>query len=503
MRFFLVPIAVLLAPVLLAADPDFRPGAGIDEKFLREMIAEQLTAYRVPGAAVAVVKDGKPILVEGFGVRLAGQPAKVDADTIFQLASVSKTFTAAATATMVDAGKIAWDQPVSEVLPGFEMATPYTTKWMHSRDLLTHRAGFEGFFGDIFDHLGFERADILPRLRHAEPGYSFRDHPEYSNLGFFVAGEAAARVNGTTFEELVAAKITDPLGMTRTGQAAEWLASGDANLSAHHQLVNGEAVAIPRANTSPVFAAAGGLASTANDLARYVEMLLAGGTLGDDAILTEDGLATMFNPVIADEPGFAEFPPISETSGFDYSPGWGVYHYNGHRIIEKGGALDGIRTIIVLVPDAGLGIAVLANLNLTAFPEAVRAGILQRELGRSGEADLQPEILAKNDRIEEMLLAPEERPADAKPTPQPFDAYVGSYTNDLFGTWRIELNPDQSEGVPPLLMKAGPAAYRGTIVPWNGDTMHLRWPIVISGPTEIDFDQAGFTFLDYEFTKAE
>ncbi len=491
--------ALLLTPALLAAEPEFKPGAGIDEEFLREFIADKLAEYRVPGASVAVVKDGKAFFVEGLGIREVGETASVDADTIFQLASVSKTFAAAATAAMVDAGKIEWDEPVREVLDGFEMHTPYATEWMHSRDLLTHRAGFKGFFGDLFDHLGFERAEILRRIRFAEPGYSFRDHPEYSNLGFFVAGEAAAKVNGTTFEELVAAKITDPLGMTRTGRAAEWLASDDANLSGHHQLIDGKAVVIPKANTSKVFVAAGGLASTANDLARYVEMLLAEGTYREAEILSPEGVAAMFEPVIADEPGFAEFPPISATSGFDYSPGWGVYHYNGHRIIEKGGALDGIRSVVVLVPEAGLGIAVLANLNLTAFPEAVRAGILQRELGRGGEENLQPEIREKNDQIEKVLLAPEERPAEAKPTPQPFERYVGAYTNDLFGTWRIELNSDASEGAAPLIVKAGPAGYEGTIVPWDGDTLHLSWPIVISAPSEITFAADGFTFLGYEF----
>ncbi len=422
MKFLTLGLIVLLTPALSAAEPEFKPGAGIDEEFLRELISAKLIQYRVPGAAVAVVKDGQPLLVGGFGIREVGQPGKVDADTIFQLASVSKTFTATATAAMVDAGKIAWEQPVSEVLPGFEMATPYATEWMHSQDLLTHRAGFEGFFGDIFDHLGFERNDILRRLRHVEPGYSFRDHPEYSNLGFFVAGEAAARVNGTTFEKLVAAKITDPLGMTRTGKAAEWLASSDLNLSGHHRLVDGEPLVIPQANTSPVFVAAGGLSSTANDLARYLEMLLAEGRRGDATILSAEAVAAMLEPVIADTPGFAEFPPIDATSGFDYSPGWGIFHYNGHRIIEKGGALDGIRTVVVLVPEAGLGIAILANLNLTAFPEAVRAGILQRQLGRSGEDDLQPEILAKNEQIAKMLLASEPRPADAKPTPRPLEA---------------------------------------------------------------------------------
>ena len=504
MKTFVLAVAVSVVGLAAgwAADPEFQPGGGLDEKSLREFVAATMADYRVPGAAVAVVKDGKAFFVEGFGVLEEGGGAKVDGETIFQLASVSKTFAAAATAAVVGEGKIGWNQPVSEVLAGFEMATPYATEWMHSRDLLAHRAGFEGFFGDLFDHLGYSRSDVLGRIRYVEPGYSFRDHPEYSNLGFFVAGEAAAKANGSTFEELVAEKVTGPLGMTRTGRASELLGGDDANVSGHHQILDGEVVVIPKANLSDVFVAAGGLASSAADLSRYLEMLLAEGEFEGREVLTADNVAELFEPVIADAPGFAEFPPIGAGSGFDYSPGWGIYHYAGRRIVEKGGALDGIRTVLVVVPEAGLGIAVLANLNLTAFPEAVRAGILQRALGQPGEASLQPAIRRQADGIQEMLMAPEEAPTDPKPIPRPLEDYVGTYTNDLYGTWRIELNSGPDPGEVPLIVLAGAAGYRGTVVPWDGDEMRVSWPIVINVPTEIKFGDGRFTYRGYVFVRS-
>jgi hypothetical protein len=167
----------------------------------------------------------------------------------------------------------------------------------------------------------------------------------------------------------------------------------------------------------------------------------------------------LFEPVIAEEPGFAEFPPIDADSGFDYSPGWGVYHYNGLKVLEKGGALDGVRTLLVVVPQKRFAVAILANRNLTALPEAVRAALLQQAFGRPGEADLQPGIRAKAGRLESLLLAVEPRPADPRPPARPLSAYTGTYVNDLFGSWTV------AERGGALEVLAGPARYRASLRP--------------------------------------
>lgn len=127
----------------------------------------------------------------------------------------------------------------------------------------------------------------------------------------------------------------------------------------------------------------------------------------------------MFEPVIAEEPGFAEFPHRCPLR-LRLLPRLGVYHYNGLKVLEKGGALDGVRTLLVVVPQKRFAVAILANRNLTALPEAVRAALLQQAFGRPGEADLQPAIRAKAQDIERLLLAAEPRPADAKPPARPW-----------------------------------------------------------------------------------
>ncbi|MCP9791879.1 serine hydrolase [Vulcanococcus limneticus Candia 3F8] len=500
-----------LAPLLMAASlppaglPGYAPGTGVDAAAARRISRWALAEYAVPGAAIALVQDGRLTLVEGFGVRDLASGAPTTADTVFQLASVSKTFTAATVAALVDRKKLGWEQPMVSLLPGFRLQDAYAGQWVNARDLLSHRAGFPAFFGDLFDHLGYGDADVLRRIRYVEPATSFRDRPAYSNIGFFLAGELAAQAGGQPFPELTRSLIVEPLAMTRTGVASRLIGDGSnpdalTDISRSHAVVNGRLQVVPP-NLSALFIAAGGFASNATDLGRFITLLARGGEIDGRRVLSEAAVKAMFEPVIAEEPGFAEFPPIDAHSGFDYSPGWGVYHYNGLKVLEKGGALDGVRTLLVVVPQKRFAVAILANRNLTALPEAVRAALLQQAFGRPGEADLQPAIRAKAQDIERLLLAAEPRPADAKPPARPLAAYTGTYRNDLWGTWTVA----ERDGA--LEVQAGPARYRAPLTPWNGETFALRWPGVLSSPVQVPFRRdaagrmSGFDYLGYGFRR--
>ncbi len=159
-----------------ANDPDARLDAFVN-KTLKE--------YAVPGAAVAVVRDGKVALLKGYGVRNATKPGAVDENTIFQLASVTKTLTAAAAATVVDEGKLDWDKPIFNYLPEFAGYDPYMTRWLTERDLLAQRTGWPAFTGDQLDSFGYDRAEILRRLRFFKPRYSLREVAQVLESGIF------------------------------------------------------------------------------------------------------------------------------------------------------------------------------------------------------------------------------------------------------------------------------------------------------------------------------
>ena len=121
---------------------------------LDAFITRSLKEYQVPGVAVAVVKDGKVSLLKGYGVRDVTKPGAVDENTIFQLASVTKTLTAAAAATVVDEGKLDWDKPIFNYLPDFVGYDPYMTRWLTERDLLAQRTGWPAYTGDQLDSFG-------------------------------------------------------------------------------------------------------------------------------------------------------------------------------------------------------------------------------------------------------------------------------------------------------------------------------------------------------------
>ena len=181
-------------------------------------VARAMKTYEVPGIAVAIIKDGKVVLAKGYGVRKLGEPAPVDENTVFAIGSNTKAFTAAALATLVDEGKISWDDPVYERLKGFEMYDPYVSKEMSIRDLLCHRSGLGLGEGDLmfWPHTTFTREDVVYRVRFLKPASSFRTRFAYNNLMFVTAGQVVAEVSGKSWDDYVREKIFLPLGMKST-----------------------------------------------------------------------------------------------------------------------------------------------------------------------------------------------------------------------------------------------------------------------------------------------
>lgn len=440
-----------------------------------ELAMEQ---YDVPGVAVAVVKDGDVVYLKGFGVRNVDTKEKVDGDTVFQLASVTKTFTAASVASMVDRGKMSFDEEVIKIIPDFALMDPYSTRFTTPRDLLAHRTGLPPFTGDIFDHLGYSRGEVIRRVRYFTPACSFREEANYSNIGYFLAGETAAYAADSSWEDVVRENIIKPLGLKHTGFTYEM--DKEKNIAYPHAVVNGETKVIPF-NEQRVLAPAGAMTSSASDLARYLIMHLDGGKFRGKEILKPESVEQLFTPAMVDKPTFAELPPISDDTGFSYGLAWGIYYWQNHKILEKGGALDGYRTVVVLVPDLKLGIVVLANMNLTVLPEAVRAFILEQYLGEA-DYDIQEAIMDRSKKMTEMLgIDKTVAPENPKPPSKDLNAYTGTYENDLYGQFSVLRDGDN------LKIEAGPAKYTGTLAHANYDTFYLNWPIFISAPEEVTF----------------
>src|SRR5215472_7042938 len=274
MKFYTMFVSLFTATLLVSES--FAPAAGNDPAAeLDAFITKALKEYQVPGAAVAVVKDGKAILLKGYGRRDATKPGAVDENTIFQLASVTKTLTAAAAATVVDEGKLDWDTPIFNYLPEFVGYDPYMTRWLTERDLLAQRAGWPAFTGDQLDSFGYDRAEILRRLRFFKPRYSLREVAQYSNPGFFVAGEVAARASKQSWNELVEQRLFKPLQMSRSGTVIKALQ--DSNATAAHAILD-EKIAVVEPSELDVTGAASSGTSTAADMSKLLLMFLNKGT---------------------------------------------------------------------------------------------------------------------------------------------------------------------------------------------------------------------------------
>ncbi len=218
----LCAIALLFA--LLCAGTAFAQNAPPAD--LDAYVARVLKTFDVPGLSVAIVKDGKVVVAKGYGVRKLGEPAPVDENTLFGIGSNTKAFTSAALASLVDEGKISWDDPVCQRLPGFQMYDPYVSHEMTIRDLLTHRSGMGLGEGDLlfWPHTTFTRDDIIYRLRFMKPASSFRSRFAYDNLMYIAAGQIIPAVTGKSWEDTIRERILVPPIITLS-RTPGWTAS--------------------------------------------------------------------------------------------------------------------------------------------------------------------------------------------------------------------------------------------------------------------------------------
>jgi len=296
-----IPAILLLATIGLAAGAPAQtaPPPGLDA-----YVHEVMETFEVPGLALAIVKDGEVVLAEGYGVRHLGEPAPVDPHTLFGIASNTKAFTATAIGILVEEGKLSWDQPVIDVLPSFRMSDPYVTAELTVRDLLVHRSGLGLGAGDLLFWPGttYDRDEIVHRLRYVPIENSFRATYNYDNVLYMVAGEVIEAASGMPWESFVETRILEPLGMrdTRAGLIA---ATPDSNIAYTHARVEG-VVRVVEPDTTRSIAPAGGIMSSATDMARWLDVQLARGRLGDgDSLFSQATSRELWTLVTPLEPG--------------------------------------------------------------------------------------------------------------------------------------------------------------------------------------------------------
>ncbi len=417
----------------------------------------------VPGMAVTIVQDDRAVYLKGFGVRKTGKSAKVDADTVFQLASMSKPFTAGLIASLVGDGLLAWDGKVTDTLPGFALYDPAVTAQFSLRDLLAQRSGLPEYTGDdlAFTFM-YGLPEIIGRIRYQKPAAQFRSDYGYQNVMFAIAGEAAAVRTGKPYAALMRERIFTPLGMTATSAVyADYEKAGNKAFS--HRMDKGK----PQVQTpakDDIFAPAGGICSTARDLGRWLRFQLAGGKLDGRQIVARAALEETEKAQTITDSG-----PDSISA---YGLGWELESADGRVSVSHGGDFgNGISTIAQLWPSENLGVAILTN----SFPEGhiLHAALMKKlaELYFSGKSDTDwwPVIEEKFkkaaagsilDPNEHLPAAPKKKTAALRPA-----AYSGEYQNDYYG--KIRVQPAKKSG---LLIFLGNNPEPVRLAHWDGNT---------------------------------
>ncbi len=485
-----IAAAILLAfsGAALAQTPATAPAASVitqDASALNARLATDvertMKLFDVPGIAIAIVKDGKVVATQGFGVRKLGAPDKVDAKTLFEVASNSKAFTAAALAMLVDEGKLAWDDPVTQHLPDFQMYDAYVTHEMTVRDLLTHRSGLGLGAGDLlwWPTTNFSTDEIIHKLRFIRPATSFRSSYAYDNLLYIVAGKIIAAKSGKTWGETIHERILAPVGMVSTTTSlAE--SAGNPDVANAHSKIN-DRIAAVKAMPVPNAVGAVGINTNADDIARWMNVLLAGGKVGTDANGKEIRLYsakqaremwTAQTPMRISEPD----PKLAATrpNFLAYGLGFQLRDWQGRLVAMHSGALQGFYSKVVLVPDAKLGIAILTNAESGGSLNALQYQLLDRMLNPAAATDWIGIVKAVEDENHAKELARigkanAARAAKSQPS-LARTAYDGEYQDPWYGIATI-----RHEGNRQILTMSRTPDLTGELEHYQHDTFIVRW----------------------------
>jgi len=397
---------------------------------LEKLAQKQIQEKVVPGIAIAVVFEDKVVYAKGFGVRDVNTKQPIDADTVFQLASVSKSIGSTVVARLVGEGKIAWDSKLSALDPAFAMFDPWVTREITIRDMYAHRSGLPEHAGDLLEDLGFTRAEILHRLRYQHPDSSLRSHYAYTNFGMTEGGIAAAKAYGLDWEKASEEKLYQPLGMTSTSSRyVDFMAR--KNKAFGHVLVDGKW--LQKFKRDPdAQSPAGGVSSSVNDVAKWTRLQLANGKFDGKQIVEEKALVETHHPNM-----LTGFSPLTGLPSF-YGLGWNVsYDEQGRLRLNHSGAFAlGAATHVNLVPGEQLGIVVLTNAYPIGIAEALGTTFLDTALYGKPTRDWFAifKQAFSNPAAVGTVLGFDYSKALASPAPAlKNSAYVGRFTNDYFG----------------------------------------------------------------------
>jgi CubicO group peptidase (beta-lactamase class C family) len=443
-RVLMLTLTLLWVTLQVNANPP-AGRAGVPARTLRALDAhfQQVQKdWELPGMAVGIVYNGQLIFSKGYGVKETGKAESPDANTLFAIASNTKAFTAVLMGMLVQDGLLSWDDNVKDHLPYFEIFDPWVSSQVTLRDLLCHRVGLGTFSGDVIWYKSAKTSkEIIKRLRHLPQVFDFRAGYGYSNLMYIVAGEVIEQVTGKSWEENVRKRILEPLGMNRTIVKLKDL-EFKGNYASPHARINNQNMVIDWVDWEEV-AATGGLISSINDMARWMQFNMNMGVWNGDTLLSRRNLNLIWTP-------HNSFP-VDHTRINDfnrhfsgYGLGWGLGDYHGRLVVGHTGGYDGMISEVRMLPKEGIGVIVLTNGAMSPIGP-VTNHTLETLLGktpRDWSAEALPRARRRFQEDERITAIRNARIGNTTPT-LPIERYAGNYFSAIYGNIYVRHEKDQ------------------------------------------------------------
>jgi CubicO group peptidase (beta-lactamase class C family) len=465
--FIFVIVAVLLsgAPSLYGK----KAAAKVNLKGFTAFVEQQLKEWQVPGAAIAIVKDGKVIYARGFGFRNVEKKLPVTADTLFAIGSCTKAFTATILGILVDEKKLEWDKPVRDYLPDFKLEDSFASQQMTPVDLLTHRSGLPRhdltWYGS-----SAAREELFKRLQYLEPSAGFRTTYQYNNLMFMTAGYMAGKIAGSTWEKLVQTKLFEPLGMKTSNLSVED-SKKSANFSLPYSKRDDKIAAVPFRNLDAI-GPAGSINSSVNEMANWIILNLNKGKFGEKQIISERNLQIIQSPHMVTGRPLSKYKELFYNC---YGMGWGISAYRGHPVISHGGGIDGFSAHVSFLPRDNAGVVILTNSDQGggALYSVIRYNVYDRVLGLSripwAKRFMEEEEKDKAAAAKRKKKKDKNRKLDTKLSHK-LEDYAGTFKNPGYGTLTITAAGEQLKASYNNLVYTG-THYHYDIFQFSSDVM--------------------------------
>jgi CubicO group peptidase (beta-lactamase class C family) len=440
--------------------------------------------FDVPGIAVAIVKDGKVVMEQGFGLREIGKPDKVDAHTLFAIASNTKAFTAASLQQLAEAGKLKMDDRVIDHLPWFRMSDPYVTHEMRIRDLLAHRSGLSLGAGDLlyWPPTSYTTKEVVERLRHVPIKNGFRSGYAYDNILFAVASLVIEQASGQSYADYVRDHIFKPVGMDESLIDETYLKPGMDYAMGHAKFDFKDLKTVPPMAwlNDP---GAGGIYASVHDLAKWMNVQLAAGVLPTterdgkpERLFSADSqqqMWSMMTPIDIRKPPIPELAPLTPHF-YGYGEAWFLSDYHDHRLVWHTGGWPGMVSRVTLVPELHLGVVVLTNQESGAAFNAVTYRVLDAYLNPGNKTDwvaVYDKAVKHSEGKADDSWAKHQAAREKNPQLDlPQASYVGTFRDPWYGDVVVS-----REGGKLRMRFSKTRQLLGTMTPWQHSSFIVKW----------------------------